>query len=404
MRMWRRIAMAMLALAVVAALAVTLRAIRGANAYGKAVVRPVYPTSAPSYGCGRWAIVQSPNVPGATNILNAVTALSANDVWTVGGTVYQGYTVVEHWDGTSWTIIPSPNVANMLNNLNGVAAVSPTDIWAVGQTNPLSGGMPSTLTEHWNGTSWTIVPSPNAGTQGSALNAVAAVSTTDVWAVGYLGIGYSGPLIEHWNGTSWSVVATNLAGSSLNGISAVSATDIWAVGNLNSGPLTLHWDGSSWKAVPNAPPNANYSGASSVAARASNDVWFAGFEQPVSGPNFSTLMEHWNGMTWSIVASPNSSLTQNLLHAITPVPGSNQLWAVGTATPMSGPSIALIERWNGSTWSLVNSPTLGQDGGFLSGVSAVSATDVWSVGGVNPFASLTEQYTPSRTLINCPKG
>ena len=39
--------------------------------------------------------------------------------------------------------------------------------------------------EHWNGTSWAIVPSPNMGTGNNHLNGVAAVSASDVWAVGY---------------------------------------------------------------------------------------------------------------------------------------------------------------------------------------------------------------------------
>src|SRR5690348_5630714 len=51
---------------------------------------------------------------------------------------------------------------------------------------------------------WNIVPSPNVGTT-SHLNSVSVISATDVWAVGYSS---TGTLIEHWDGTSWSIVSS----------------------------------------------------------------------------------------------------------------------------------------------------------------------------------------------------
>jgi hypothetical protein len=48
---------------------------------------------------------------------------------------------------------------------------------------------------------WSIVPSQAVGTR-SALVGVVALSTTDGWAVGTSGNG----LVERWNGTGWSIV------------------------------------------------------------------------------------------------------------------------------------------------------------------------------------------------------
>src|SRR5205814_7682090 len=136
--------------------------------------------------------------------------------------------------GLAWRVVPSPNQGNN-DILNGVAAVAANDIWAVGQTD---GG---SLTEHWNGTSWSVVPSP-----GGPFNGVAAISANDVWAVGT----YSGdPLTEHWNGSTWSIVASPTISGTLYGVAAISANDVWAVGSYSSGTRTVHCDGSSWTRV-----------------------------------------------------------------------------------------------------------------------------------------------------------
>ena len=114
-------------------------------------------------------------------------------MWAVG--VYYTYvnnvtslqTLVEHWNGTAWTVVPSPNAVGMgtyANFLSDVTSISANDIWAVGYTysSPSPGGQ--TLIEHWDGISWSIVPGPNLGTSPSELFGVAAVSANDVWAAG----------------------------------------------------------------------------------------------------------------------------------------------------------------------------------------------------------------------------
>ncbi len=71
---------------------------------------------------------------------------------------------------------PSPG---SVNDLNGVASVSANDVWAVGDTNQ------QTLTEHWNGTAWSVVTSPNPSASQNILDAAAADPSSDqAWAVG----------------------------------------------------------------------------------------------------------------------------------------------------------------------------------------------------------------------------
>src|SRR5438105_6144250 len=194
-----------------------------------------------------WTVVASPS----TNELHAVASVSANDVWAVGVGP-----ITEHWNGSAWSVVPSPTVAN--GKLLGVAAVSTNDVWAVGFT--LIGSPP--LIEHWNGTSWRTVKAPK---QAGVLNGVTAVSTNDVWAVGDFinASGVQQTLIEQWNGKKWSVVSSPNVGTQPNelfGVTAVSATDIWAVGFFEPSPnffqtLTLHWDGTSWSTVSSPSPS-----------------------------------------------------------------------------------------------------------------------------------------------------
>ncbi|HLJ35593.1 MAG TPA: hypothetical protein VKU38_18200, partial [Ktedonobacteraceae bacterium] len=97
-------------------------------------------------------------------------------------------TLIEHWDGTQWTIVTSPNPPGSqvpVNGLMSVATVSPSDVWAVGYRQNAKGTL-RTLSEHWDGTTWSAVTSPNRGTGENQLRGIAHVpGTNKVVAVGY---------------------------------------------------------------------------------------------------------------------------------------------------------------------------------------------------------------------------
>jgi hypothetical protein len=137
---------------------------------------------------------------------------------------------------------PSPNVQG--NTFNAVTGLSSNDIWAVGfqNDNQLNGSR--TLTEHWNGSTWTSIASPNPGSpsscngqnSGNMLNAASEVSVNNAWAVGFQFSCMSllKPMIIRWNGRKWNVIPgpalrTN-DNSALNGIAALSGNNIYAVG------------------------------------------------------------------------------------------------------------------------------------------------------------------------------
>ena len=127
-------------------------------------------------------------------------------MWAVGLLLHDSnfilQTLVEHWNGSAWSIVSSPNQGAFDNFLNGVAAVSANDVWAVGLYVQQQRRQPNqTLIEHWNGSAWSVVSSPNPSTD-NFLNGVAAISANDVWAVGYYGNGSTGQtLTEHYGGS-----------------------------------------------------------------------------------------------------------------------------------------------------------------------------------------------------------
>lgn len=324
----------------------------------------------------------SPKILGG---LNSLSILSATDIWGVGNTFTKlGYprTLTEHWNGSVWSRVASPNVLKGMNGdeLSSVAAVSPQDIWAVGYS---SAAYDQALVEHWNGTQWSIVVAPDPA-QEVRLFGVTAISANDVWAVGnYASQSDSGSLIEHWDGSSWSVVPNPAKGVLLS-ISAHTATDIWAAGFF-FGTLIEHWDGKQWSIVSSPNPGID-NFINGITAHSSTDVWAVGYSY--DGQTTTTLTEHWDGTSWSVVKSPNPAKYSDVLFGVTIV-SANDVWAVGDMAANHTSDYALIEHWNGTSWSVVKSP---QIAGGLFAIAQVSANDIWAVGDTDSSYVLIEYW------------
>jgi hypothetical protein len=221
----------------------------------------------------KWSLFPAPKF-GKKNRADvfAMAASSANDVWAIGSLVNLGSGLVsplfEHWNGTAWTATTGESSNEFLY---GASADAANDAWAVGFS---SSNNIETSAMHWDGTSWKHVATPNVGAGTNKLNAVLALAPNDVWAVGF-----STPvappkqaatvtLIEHFDGTSWAVVPSpNVGPNSANqsnrllGLTANSANDIWAFGSYfaadGSGhqmTLLLHWDGTTWTVASSPSP------------------------------------------------------------------------------------------------------------------------------------------------------
>jgi hypothetical protein len=200
-----------------------------------------------------WAASTPAPVAGAEQVvIRAVSCPAADDCLAVGDSVTDTVSapLVESWNGSAWAVVPTPSVGIGGGSLSGISCATTTACTAVGT---LGAGSGTTLAETWDGTSWSIVPTPALRGGGGGLSAVACPAAQDCIAVGSVGGGAGSmePLAEIWNGSWWSIVPTpSPAGAgSLSDVSCTAATACTAVGTQGSSSartLAEAWNGSRW--------------------------------------------------------------------------------------------------------------------------------------------------------------
>ena len=151
-------------------------------------------------------------------------------------------------------------------------------------------------------------------------------------------------------------------------------------------------------------PADNY--LNGVTCASATDCWAVG-EYLVGGILEQTLVEHWDGNSWTIVnsANPPNTFVDNSLTGVTCTSALN-CWAAGHYNTghyvgtwfVSGPDQTLIEHWDGNSWIIATSPTQGIE---LEDVTCVASNDCWAVGDYidvprySVSHTLTEHYTAS---------
>jgi hypothetical protein len=380
-----------------------------------------------------FGVQKSPSPNSQGNTLNAVAAISTSDVWAVGyqndNNLNESRTLIQHWDGTAWTTMKSPNPgstpqcqnSNTGNVVNAVAAVATDNVWAVGFSFTCS-SLLKPMALHWDGTKWNVVPTPPLNTNdNAALNGIFALASDDIYAAGYQPAknGAVQTLIEHWDGSRWVVVPSpnaNTTGNALFSISGTSPNDIWAVGDqvapgIEIRTLALHFDGSMWSVVPT--PNVVGGSSSdqnvltSVVAVAPDDVTVVGFT--LANLTELTMAQHWDGTNWKVIPTPNRSSAQgslNTLRGVTAVTATD-LYAVGFFADSAsfGQELTMILHFDGNRWTIIKSPVKGV-AQQLNGVFALpGTTNVWSAGsasrdGIDPETGFLE--VPLTLLLFAP--
>jgi hypothetical protein len=344
---------------------------------------------------GSWTRSPTPNEGVGNNVLNGISAAATNDIWAVGHAQNRSLTL--HYDGSAWSIVPSPNQEHGVR-LEGVVAIAHDDAWAVGWS-----GSPGSLDDrnvamHWDGTSWSIVPTPQpGGASVDRLLAIDADGPNDVWATGIYwdSASYDRSVIMHWDGTAWTVVPHNCDTYwGLTGLTVLSASEAWAVGDST----TCHYDGTAWTEVPSPQPQIDHYEIAypleDVSAVTPTDVWAVG-ARILDGPfeiHWQAIAEHWDGKRWTLVRA----VPAQALYGVEALATDN-VWAVGSNG--FGP---VILRYDGAGWSTVPTPEWGR-GGRLAGITSVGmpfaapgigrgSMELWSAGHVR-------SGTADRTLI-----
>jgi hypothetical protein len=222
-------------------------------------------------GAGVTWVYQSPLPNG--HHLNATSAASTTDIWSVGD---NGRVLWSH--GTSWNITEQDSGTTA--DLYGVYARTTSSVWAVGQSGTI---------RYFNGTSWSM---QDSGTTYRLL-AVMGVNATHVWAVGGQD-GFNNAVILFYDGSTWTS-QLELPSGGFTDIYALDSTHAWAVGGFDG--ATWSYNGSAWSKVNDGSTFALYQ---------------------VSGYNTTTLY----GICWdgTVVRSTNAGVTWTSIN----VPGGTE--------------------------------------------------------------------------------
>lgn len=292
----------------------------------------------------------------ATTVLEAqiekVSAISGA-AWAIGDKG-GGSPLIMRFDGSRWSRMFVPSIAalravdpamaaldidSIRIDVNGVYTRTATDAWIVGSAEGVDAegqdrALPITM--HWDGTAWRFVPAPSPTTdsvlKNPRLRDVLAFGPDDAWAMGY-------GIAMHWDGNRWTIDSRAPAAPSLartpyakilwtsggsryqNGrwtytgmggtdVAAVAWNDVWMVGTGDEG-AAAHFDGARWSSVPTPPAAAGgYGSLSGVSAVSSRNVWAVGRQPSLNAPS-RALIEHWDGTSWTIVPPPASLSTFN---------------------------------------------------------------------------------------------
>ena len=271
--------------------------------------------------------------------------------------------------------------------------------WFLGEIPGTSGFQDFTLAEHWNGSTWTVLPSPSPRLPGGGalLLSVSCTSATNCMAVGQTqvfrepgGFTVLHPFAESWNGSKWSIVTTpKLAntGASLNAVSCTGPSNCMAVGNegtpKNDTLFTLaeRWNGTAWHVVTTPPPltpgGTALNTVSCTSPGACMATGYFGFNDG-TGTQL-TLAEQWNGTKWQIRTTPTPG-SSGFLGGVACTSAAACIAVGGHETP-SVFLVNLAEQWNGTGWKVLSTPNpRGFGVSSMGGISCPAAAACMGVG------------------------
>jgi len=283
------------------------------------------PTTARWNG-SRWQMISAP-ANDSSFLLEGIDFAEPDDGWAVGGSG-DARDIAIHWDGKHWSDVQGADLGNRNVRLFGVAALTSTNAWAVGFSQIFGSSAPVALIEHWDGRRWRVVRTPNPGAQHSELYTVTAASANDVWAVGSRSTdgSYLPTLVEHWDGRSWRIPTFPFR-LNVAGVTALPSGQL-LISGLRSGRQVLKLrDGTEWRELP-APPIVG--GAGAVSAASTDNVWVSGAGDRGLGGDHADPVAHWDGHAWQHGSAPK--LGGNPVHLFTLAAAPNgDAWAVGQA-------------------------------------------------------------------------
>jgi hypothetical protein len=368
---------------------------------------------------GAGAPLSPPPATSTSSSLTGVACPAAASCTAVGFATSAGVQVplAESWNGKTWTVQTVPHPAGFDRGaLYTVACTSATSCTAVGQFDN-SKGAQLMLAVHWNGKAWAVQPTPAPATYyGQQLNGIACPGTTACFAVGtyFKGTGQQVTLTEHWNGRTWTTEAAP-AGTPyyLTGISCTSAASCTAVGSFAKGggieqALVERWNGKTWttEAAANPKGSAGAYPLGVACATATSCVAVGNYQTSTA---FLDLAEGWDGTAWAVQATPKPATGDSSFLNGVECSAATNCGAVGYTQGPGGNTTAAADAWNGKAWAVKSTPVpTGATSSALYGEACSSTTACTAVGtyqkGTGQFVFAERWNGRSWALETVPNG
>ena len=318
---------------------------------------------------GTWTIQAMPwpaNVGGAW--MTGIACPAVDDCIAVGNYSYGGNAEVDpnvlpfadEWNGTAWTMLP----VSSFRRIRSTALSTASHVRASAVASPSGPRVPEVVAacciEAWNGSAWSMQPATvSADALDPRLFAVTCASKTLCFAAGYEEghtQGQQTTLTEGWNGSTWTVQpGGQWVSSSFTGVSCASTMFCMATGGIINagpgiGPSALEWNGASWSLVATPGPAGNANTLRAVSCFSATACMAVGG----SAPN---RVEEWNGVSWTMLTTPQvpGSIATDLLNVACP----HQ--AVCTTVGAENPNVAFVQWrtiavWESQRWVMEMTP------------------------------------------------
>lgn len=330
-----------------------------------------------------WTVVPPATLGEGSDCFSGLDGTSPNDVWAVGTwqNPYVYRSLIQHFDGTSWTKLPTPDTGNS-EALRDVLAISAQSAIAVGYYIP-SGFTGQPMVMEWNGSAWTLVAAP-VFEGGGDFSAIDRSPAGTVWVSGYL---YGTAFLARKSEGGWDIAYAPHVGGERNNfhdLDARSDTEIWAVGTWSQKQgqrmlLIQRYDGNgNWTSFDIPSPGA-IDQFKAVRAFATTDVWAIGYYYDRTLYLNQPMIMHYDGVSWTraqVPAYPGGSVRLESVTATAP----DDIYAAGVYAPTGGIQGPFLLHYDGVSWSDVTLPPTGGINEWLLGMGSTPEGGVWVVG------------------------
>jgi len=258
--------------------------------------------------------------PGALgyDTVNAIHALSPEDIWVVGNNGFSSHYVAGTWQ---------PVASQLAVNLSGVWAASGKDVFACGPLGSIV---------HYDGQKWSDMAGPPA------------VDWTAIWgrSSDEVYVGGKGGIVARWDGKSWNILTAPIT-ATLRNVWGTAKDDVWAVGEKGS---IYHFGGSGWSfsaiepyEIPDQKPYKVESTLLAIWGGSKTDVWASGLPD---ADGHGTLV-HYDGTSWKYV--PALQTESRTVRAI---------WGWKSDRMLLAGTQGMVYLWNGSDFKQLHPQTI----------------------------------------------